>query len=536
MARSSWLALLTVACGTPDAALDGGSPERDAAATDAGPPPRDLPAFCADYPPAAPGAQSAWVHYGDDGLLVYASDDDGHRLPDLGHAGYRAGAEDPPELPEVARVAPGDGDDTARVQDALDGAAVPGAVVLAPGVYEIAGTLRVNRAGLVLRGSGDGDDPAVDTILRAPGDSPHQRSVIVVGGGALDWRDAIDGSQVEVTTPRVPVGAAWFEVDEPSRLAVGDRVIVRHPSTQAWIDALGGGGAEIPWSPGSQDIVYLRRVVAIDGARVTLDVPVHNHLDRALAQTVVYAVDDSGLVRDVGVERLRVDIVTAGGEDENHAWNAIDVVGAEDAWVTDVTALHFGYAAVRVRSSNRVTVRDAVALEPVAQVTGGRLYHFSADGFAQEVLFVDCEAHQARHGFVSNGTSTVSGIVFLRGRSIRTRGTMEGHRRWSQALLYDSIVEEQPATSNVVGLYNRGDWGTQHGWAAAHSVIWRHDTGGRRALLQQPPTAQNWAIGVTGTVSADGPFDGPPGLVEPIDGDLTPRSLYEAQVCDRLRR
>ena len=533
MARSSWLALTLFACGSRDAAVDATAPAGGIDAVtidDSGTPPRDLPAFCADYPPADLAAQSAWVWYGPDGFLEYASDDGGNRIPDFGYAGYRHGAADPPDMPEVARVSPGDGDDTARIQAELDDAPVPGAVVLAPGVYEIAGTLRVRRAGQVLRGSGD------DTVLRATGDSPHQRAVIVLGGGDLDWRDAIDGTQVEVTTPFVPVGSLSFDVSDPSRLSTGDRVVVRHPSTQAWIDALEGGGADVAWTPGSQDIVYLRRVVAISGSQITLDVPVYNHLDRSLSQSLVYAIDDSSLVRETGVESLRIDIVTAGGEDEDHAWNGIEVGGAEDAWVTGVTVLHFGYAAVRVHDSNRITVRDAVALEPVAQVTGGRLYHFSADGFAQQVLFVDCEAHQARHGFVSNGTSSVSGVVFLRGRSIRTRGTMEGHRRWSQALLYDSIVEESPETSNVVGLYNRGNWGTQHGWAAVHSVIWRHDTGGRRALLQKPPTAQNWAIGVTGTVSADGPFAGPPGLAEPISGDLAPRSLYEAQLCDRLRR
>jgi hypothetical protein len=292
----------------------------------------------------------------------------------------------------------------------------------------------------------------------------------------------------------------------------------------------------VAWTPGELDIPYLRRVVAKDGPRITLDVPVHNHLDRALAPSVIYAVSDTMLVREAGVERLRVDIVTAGGEDENHAWNAVDVAGAEDSWVRDVTALHFGYAAVRVHDSDRITVRESRALDAVAQVTGGRLYHFSADGFAQEVLFDRCEATQARHAFVSNGTSSVSGIVFLRGRGIRSRTSSEGHRRWSQALVYDSIVEMQPATGRVVGLYNRGDWGTQHGWAAAHSVLWRYDTGGRAAVLQKPPTAQNFAIGTIGSVTADGPFAGPPGYVEAVTGPLVPESLYEAQVCDRLRR
>jgi hypothetical protein len=135
---------------------------------------------------------------------------------------------------------------------------------------------------------------------------------------------------------------------------------------------------------------------------------------------------------------------------------------------------------------------------------------------------------------VSNGTASVSGVVFLRCTSSQINASSEGHRRWSQALLFDSIVEDQPQVNLVVGAYNRGDYGTLHGWAAVHSVIWRHDTAGAQALVQQPPTAQNYAIGVKGVATGSGPFAGPAGYIEDGAGDLVPSSLYEAQLCDRL--
>ncbi len=522
----------------------GGSGEPDAAPP---PPPSDLPAFCADYPPADLGArkQSTRVFYGDDGFLAYASDAQHNRVPDFGFAGYHFGEQEPPVVPEVARVAPGDGDDTARVQAALDalaarppdGKGYRGALVLDAGAYQISGTLHVRRSGMVLRGAGAGGDPAVDTILYATGDSPHQRSVVVLGaGGNGSWRAPLAGTQVAITSAFVAVGDDGFDVDHPERLHVGDRVMLRHPSTAEWIAALGGGGASVAWTPGDLDIEYLRRVVAIEGKRIRVDVPVYNHLDRALAASVVFAVDDGVLVRESGIEHLRVDIESAGGTDENHAWSAIDVAGAEDSWVTDVTTLHFGYAGVKVGNSDRVTVRAARALEPVGVIDGGRFYNFDVDDFAQEVLFVDCEAAGARHAFISNGTSTVSDVVFLRGRSAKTHNSSEGHRRWSQALLYDGIVESEPGSDAVIGLYNRGDYGTQHGWAAVHSVLWRYDTAGKKAIIQRPPTGQNYAIGTLGPVTASGPFAGGPGHVEPIDGELAPRSLYEAQLCDRLKR
>lgn len=46
--------------------------------------------------------------------------------------------------------------------------------------------------------------------------------------------------------------------------------------------------------------------------------------------------------------------------------------------------------------------------------------------------------------------------------------------------LYDNIQELDPTIAGDVvrGLCNRGDHGTGHGWASAHSVAWAHDLGG----------------------------------------------------------
>jgi hypothetical protein len=524
--------------GTPDAAP--GTPD---AARGSG----NLPAFCASYPPAdlASQKQSTRVFYGAGGHLEYASDADHNRVPDFGFAGYHFGERTLPVYDEVDHVGPGDGDDTARVQAAIDTLAarspdahgVRGALVLDPGDYQISGTLRVPKSGMVLRGSGDGADPAVDTILHATGDNPHQRTVLSLGaGGSGGWRSPLADSQANITSAFVAVGAHSFDVDHPERFSVGQRVMIKHPSTQAWIAALGGGGASVAWSPGDLDILYLRRITEVSGSTLTVDVPVYDHLDRSLAQSVVYAVDDDYLARESGLEKLRLVVESAGGTDENHAWSAFSVEGAEDAWVTHVTAAGFGYAGVKVSNSDRITVSHSRAIDPVGIIDGGRFYNFAADSFAQEVLFVDCEASGARHAFVSNGTSTVSDVVFLRSRSLVTHNSSEGHRRWSQALLYDGISESQPGSGTVVGLYNRGDWGTQHGWAAVHSVLWRYDTAGKKAILQKPPTAQNYAIGTIGPVTSDGPFAGGPGFVEAIDGELAPHSLYEGQLCDRLQQ
>lgn len=495
------------------------------------------PEFCVDLPTAPSGEQwqTERVYY-EGGQLTYAADDAQNRIPDYSYAGYRYGQEPLPEVAEVERVAPGDGDDTARIQDALDAVAalepdergIRGAVVLEPGVYEVGGTIEVNADGVVLRGSGSGDDPANDTILQITGNEPASRPGIRVGSG--DGTPWTTGAGTDITTSFVRVGALSFDVADPSGFALGDDVMVRHPSTQAWIDAVDGGSTDTdaPWTAGSMDLFWVRRIVAIDGETVTLDAPIFNHLDQAVSQAELLPITEKNLRTQVGVEDLRVDIQTAGGEDEAHAWDGVRVVGAEDAWVRGVTVLHFTHAGVETAGALRVTVRDSVAIEPVGVRTGGRFYNFDAEAFSQLILFTECEAEDGRHNMISNGTETASGIVFHR---IRDAGdsASEAHRQWTQGMLFDSVYGE---TADTIQLISRGSYGTGHGWAGVHSVIWNY-TGSMR--VQRPPTAQNYAFSSAGTLSTSYPFPGEPGEADVRDsGELFPTSLYEAQLCERL--
>src|SRR5688572_1303198 len=98
------------------------------------------------------------------GKLVYAADDKGNRVPDFSTCGYAGGDAPIPDVPVRVVVAPADGDDTARVQAAIDHVAslspdekgFRGAVLLQPGRFEIGGALKIAATGVVLRGSGMG--------------------------------------------------------------------------------------------------------------------------------------------------------------------------------------------------------------------------------------------------------------------------------------------------------------------------------------------------------------------------------------------
>jgi hypothetical protein len=268
-------------------------------------------------------------------------------------------------------------------------------------------------------------------------------------------------------------------------------------------------------------------------------------LVRSLSQSYVYRTNRSGILTKIGIENLRVDIInpfnqssTVDGDENHHAQDAIWLGKIEDAWVRHCTTLHFVQSGFKTSIATRVTIDSCTAIDPISIITGERRYNFNTYVASQLILFSNCYARYARHACVSNGASTVSGIVFYNVLSEGSFNASEGHRLWSQGLLYDNFKDintKVSSSSYVLGLYNRGDYGSGHGWAAVHSVAWNCTTGTSRIIIQKPPTAQNYAIGCYGTVTGSGPFAQPQGYIEGTNtAGLNPSSLYQAQLAERL--
>ena len=126
------------------------------------------------------------VAQGGDGRLVYTADAAGNRVIDFSAAGYGGGGVAIPLVAARIVVGPsGAGGDREVIQAALDRvAALPagadgfrGAVLLLPGRYAIEGGLKLAASGVVLRGSGEGEN---GTVLSASGDD--RRTLIEIGG------------------------------------------------------------------------------------------------------------------------------------------------------------------------------------------------------------------------------------------------------------------------------------------------------------------------------------------------------------------
>ncbi len=141
-------------------------------------------------------AMSSWVHPGDDGRLRYRTDARGNRVMDFSHAGYKGGGVPLPDVAAARMLEHASGDNTARIQAAIDEVSlrlpdsrgIRGAVLLQKGTYEVAAPLRIGASGVVLRGSGSGED---GTVIRVSG-PPHR--VFDVGGEGT-WQPARQGGR-----------------------------------------------------------------------------------------------------------------------------------------------------------------------------------------------------------------------------------------------------------------------------------------------------------------------------------------------------
>lgn len=446
---------------------------------------------------------SRWAYLNDAGVLEYGTTENGDRLPDFSHCGYMGGGVALPEVPVKIEIEPGDGDDGERIQAAIDAVgAMPmgddgfrGAVLLKRGEYQINGTIKLSHSGVVLRG--EGQDAEAGTVLIATG--AVQRSLIEVAGEGKRKTD--EEHATDVVDTYVPVGADSFEVKDTGGFAVGDTVIVHRPSTQAWIKAIGmdflppryDGGTVNPWTPGDFDLYFDRVIVAIDSNRITLDAPLGNSLDSQYGGGRVYRYTYPGRVNNVGIESLRGESEFAGkpeDNDESHGWTMINIDKATNVWVRDVTSMYFGFGLADVRREAKwVTVASCTCLDPVSQITGSRRYPFNLGG--QLVLFYKCYARNGRHDFAVD--SRLPGpSAFVDCWADKSHLDSGPHHRWAAGILFDNVHIPE----HSIRIQNRLSLGSGHGWTAANNVMWNCTVD--HYMMHNPPTAQNWAIGVIG--------------------------------------
>ena len=175
---------------------------------------------CGKYFAAGGAASSKWVSIDGNGNLQYRKlNAQGDHIMDFSYAGYGGGGAALPSVAAVETVKPSGADDTAAIAAAINRVSGRklvdghrGAVVLAAGTFHVNGALQISASGVVLRGSGSGNN---GTVIQVAG-SAH-RFLRLAGGGSA----AVASPQTSIVDSYVPSGSRTIHVASASGFAAG---------------------------------------------------------------------------------------------------------------------------------------------------------------------------------------------------------------------------------------------------------------------------------------------------------------------------
>lgn len=443
-------------------------------------------------------------------------------IPDFSNSGYKGGGVTLPNVPVKITITPVSGDNRLHIQNAIDEVknllpdanGFRGAVLLEAGIYEVEGTLIIDKSGVVLRGVGQG---LKGTIIKATKKAQHN---LIELNGSGSGVPEVAGTRKRITTEYVPTGAMSFAVESASIYTIGDKIVVYRTPNQTWIDDL--EMAQYGWTFSNYAIRFEREIKGINGNVVTLNAPVVDPMQVKYGGGSIFKTNITGRISNSGVENIRLVSAYLNDNDEEHGWNGIELNRTEDCWVKQVTAQYFGYACVSLsKMSVNNTIEECAMVDPKSQTTGSRKYSFNLEGGSSFNLFQRCYTSGGRHDYVTG--STVPGPnVFLDSYSINTKADIGPHHRWATGVLFDNIYGGQ------IIVQNRKAMGSGHGWAGAQTMFWNCKSSSYEIKVESPKGGMNWGIGCVA------PKRNGAGYWESWGAHVLPRSLYIAQLNDRL--
>jgi hypothetical protein len=498
-----------------DASTDG-APTGDSAHVDGG------AGSCAKYLGAA-GTQSAWVHPDADGKLAYKTMPRGDRIMDFSFAGYMGGGVALPSVPTKVTLMPSGGDDTNAITAAIaQVSAMPlvggvrGAVLLAPGTFNVSGSFEINASGVVLRGSGSG---AGGTTVDVSGAS---RWVMRVRGGGAP---VASGSSVAITDAYVPSGATSFTVSNASALHVGDPILVARPVTTAWVhfmgmDTLTRNGMPQTWlAPGTAH-QWERTIASITGNTIAIDIPLSDSLDAQYVSPPGASIAKytfAGRIAQVGVEHIHF---TCPPRSATQELSLLRMDAAEDAWIDDVTVHNFTEGIWSGPEVRRLTIESAVMThDPTTYVTSEAPFDFWLDS-TETLIHKSSSTGGDKIWYLATQDNEGGPNVALDFTGAGIESHVTAHQRWATGLLIDNVH-----VTGGISLGDNGSLGSGEGWSMGWGVVWNSSDG---VAVQAPPGAMNWSIG-----SIASPPTTNVGTYESNGANVAIGSLYVAQLCER---
>ena len=461
-----------------------------------------------------------------DDRITYLNDELGNRILDFSTCGYQASEQDIPSVRNVVFVSWKPGDNTTRIQRAIDYvASLPpdisgfrGAVLLDKGEFSLSGSIRIATSGIVLRGM-----DKESTILLKKG--VDRGSLIYMEGE----NDLVIKDTLQVLSNYVPVNTKTLEVALGTSLKKGDRIMVTRPSGKEWIASLGcnifgGGISALGWKEGDMDLTWDRVVSDINGNLLTLDAPLTVALDAKYGVSTIMTYQWNGRIENCGVENLTLvsDYDKHYPKDEDHCWTGISIEAAENCWVRQVNFRHFAGSAVIVqRTGSKITVEDCISKDPVSEIGGMRRCTFHTLG--QQTLFQRCYSEQGIHDFAA-GFCAAGPNAFVQCDSYQSLGFSGSIDAWACGLLFDVVnIDGHNLTFKNLGQDKNGA-----GWNTGNSLFWQC-TAAEIECYTPAKDAQNRAYGCWAQFSGDGEW-------AQSNNHVQPRSIFYAQLTERLQK
>ena len=482
--------------------------------------------------PASPAGKSQWVYLNTKGKLAYKPLSAGDKIMDFSYAGYMGGGVRIPSPSVKITVNPVSGDNSQNIQNAIaEVSKLPlvngfrGAVHLKPGTYNCEKAITINTSGVVLRGSGSGEN---GTIINMTG--PAHACIVV--RGAVSSKNI--GNALSFSDSYVPSGTRVVNLSDVSGLAVDDTIRISRPVTAAWVNLMGmdtlvRDGKKQTWLTG--DISTDRVVKSIINKSITVDIPLTDNYDSkylGASGVSVTKITSSGELSQIGIENLRIVSPEQSGTITEGHHRAFTLSGLADGWARNIEVFNT-VNSISV-TGKRITVDNVSIIHN--QPTKGAAKPADLNGSGQQLLFNRCSITGDNLFFFGTGAK-VSGPVVLLNCTFRGNGWIQPHQRWATGLLIDNCQ----VPDGGIDFMNRGVMGSGHGWSIGWAVAWNSTA--KSFLNQQPPGSANWVIGSKGEKQKRAvPFYTKPFLPEGIYDShgiaVAPASLYLAQLVERL--
>jgi hypothetical protein len=403
-------------------------------------------------------------------------------------------------------------------------------------MFNCPATITISASGVVLRGSGATGEQR--STIKMSG-KPHLALAVRRGGGGRGNQQAAtreaDLFTAHVTDAYVSSGATTITVSDAKGFAVGDTVVIRRPVTEAWLrfmqmHDMTRNGKPQTWIKAGSTTDHERRVAAVDGNRITLDVPLPDSFDSTYLDppgTVVAKIAPPQRLMQVGIENLHIESPPQEISHSQPHHTALRMNG-QDCWVRDV-AIDETMNSVSV-GGRRITLQRVSIHRKAAHQGASKPAEFAPNG--TQVLMDRCAVTGDNVWYVATG-GNVSGPIAVLNCTFKGNGRAESHQRWSTGILYDNVRVD----SGGIELRNRGSMGSGHGWSMGWGVLWNCNAA--HYIVQNPPGALNWMIGCAGESRlSPRPFGSGPNLpageMESHGTPVTPASLYISQLKDRL--